>query len=403
MSKNRLSLSQLSAGVFTTETEVGGPTLFAGNSNKPLSKAEQADLLQRVLDGEKGIVVEIEATTYIQRDTPNRKFVRFSDKVTSIKKVAKSGTNTPFLLDHSQGAVSSRGGTVVSSAAEKNAAGEWEFKQRIRLVKAWAVEGVLDGTIDRFSIGWHPSGSVTYRHSGDEVEEWPKHYPGDTLEDGTRVEFVYNAPELTETSGVNVPAVTGTEIEIFMPALSAAKTQHNPHQTKDPIMKKTIASLGLSEAASDDAAAEAVLELKSNNKNQEVELSALREQLKQAQGIAEKAEEAAKEREAVQLEADIADLYKEGKLAYSHNATGKEADPMEQHLRKLHAVGRDMFDGVVGTLHSKGPITEKQASAAPKEELGGYDSNRLTRLRSAGMSPERHAELAAKRAQQGRG
>ena len=25
---------------------------------------------------------------------------------------------------------------------------------------AWAVEGVLDGTIDRFSIGWHPTARV---------------------------------------------------------------------------------------------------------------------------------------------------------------------------------------------------------------------------------------------------
>lgn len=380
------------------------PCLFLKGSKDALSIAERKDLLERVRAGE-SLTIEVDAITYIQRDTPNRNAIRFPRKASTLRRIAKSGVGAPVLRDHDQNSVMSRGGKVLSSKAVKNDAGEWEFHQRLELVKPWAVEGVLDGTIDRFSIGWYPLGPITYSHNGEEVLGWPEYWPGDTLEDGTVVEWVYEDAQLIEVSCVNVPAVTGTHIEGIRTALSAAFEPRKPQPKETAMtMKKTIAALGLSEAVSDESAADAVQSLKDANAKQLAELTANKEALKQANGELESLRGKEQERELVALEADIEGLYKSGKLLRSNGADGQKPDAMEAQLRNLYSVGgREMFDNFAGTLHSRGPVVAPQAKSSNEAPVSlGLSADRKRRLRSLGMTEERYHELANKYEGQGR-
>lgn len=388
-----------------TGTEANlAPVIFKAGTqdDKPLTKSEIKSLLERVRSGE-AISVEVVATTYIQRSSANRNAIRFKDTASALKKIAKSGMKNPVLRDHDQSSVMARGGTVLKSYAEQ-VGDEWHFKQRLELVKPWAVEGVLDGTIDRFSIGWFPTGPILYSHTGKEIEGWPTHWPGEELEDGTVVEWVYTEAELIEVSGVNVPAVTGTHIEGIRSALSvetAPQQQREKQEPKEHGMKKSLLSiLGLAATVSDEAVTESVSELKATNESHRIELDVLKTELAASLAVSEAAQKADAKRSAKQLEADIAGLYSSGKLLYAQG----EKDAAEADLRKLHGVGRELFLRTAERLAVKGPALKTQSDdAATDEESGAYDGNRLTRLRSCGMTPERHAELSARRAQrQGR-
>ena len=116
--------------------------------------------------------------------------------------------------------------------------------------------------------------------------------------------------------------------------------------------------------------------------------------------MAAEAEAEAKTRGDAKLESDISDLYKAGKLTHSRSAAGVVGkDDLEDELRSLHAIKPSMFDSFVSKLKSKGPAIELQSDDSVSDNEGtGYGEGRLTRLRSSGMTPERHAELAAKKA-----
>jgi hypothetical protein len=389
--------------------ESSAPVLFRAGSAESMSKADRKELLKQVraqiATGEGDpIELEVEAVTYIQRSTPNRNAIRFKDAKSVLNKIAKSGKGNPVLRDHDQHSVMSRGGTVLTSKSEV-VGDETHFKQRLSLVKPWLVEGVLDGTVDRFSIGWFPTGPITYSHNGEEVAGWPEYWPGDELEDGSIVEWVYSSADLIEVSAVNVPAVTGTHIEGIRSALSVETGPSNqPKPGKEETMsKRFLQTLGLNESASDETIAGAIEEIKTKSQLLSTELAAVKTQLEAANAIAEKATKDAAERAALKLEGDISALYSEGKLAFSHGASGASPDPMEEHLRKLHAVGgQEMFEQFSSSMKAvAAPVGKLQTEEpAPPTDATQYDSNRRTRLRSSGMTPERHAELAARVAQQ---
>jgi phage head maturation protease len=151
--------------------------------------------------------LDVDAVTYVQREAPNRNFVRFQPGI--LQTLAKGGAGIPVLRDHDQRSVLSRAGTVTKSVARHTDAGEWEFHQTLRLVKPWAIEGVSDGTLDRFSIGWSPTGPVICSKHDSEIFTGCHCWPGDEV-DGDVIEWVFTAAELVEVSFVNVPAVVGT-------------------------------------------------------------------------------------------------------------------------------------------------------------------------------------------------
>lgn len=360
--------------------------------------AERKELLERVRAGEH-VELEIEAVTYIQRETPNRNFVRF--KKQALRALATSGKGTPFLTNHDQCDVNSRGGTIVKSALVTNGAGEAEIHQTLRLVKPWAVEGVLDGTIDRFSIGWRSTGAIVYRHNREVVEDWPRHWPGDEIEteDGTIVvEWEFTSAELVETSAVNVPAVVGTGIAGFRAALAAhlggspsevhvvasgvvhdesprvRRSRFNEALSRhqEDTMNRLFKRLGLSADASEESVLAAVDKLEQGIKDANdardaaaLELKterAAHDVTKTALAAFEKAEEDAK---AAKVDALIAKLYAEGKLV---KAAG-QPDEAEADLRSLAGLGIEKAERQAARMTVKIPVG-KQAATEGGEARG---------------------------------
>lgn len=183
-------------------------TLFAGGSGVELTSTAKADLLKQLRGGEH-VELELEAITFIQRETPNRNYVRF--KAGILAAFAKSFAGQPMLADHNSWELSARGGTIVASKLEHNEDGSKQIRMRLKLVKPWAVEGALDGTLDRFSIGWSRAGVVECSICNESLAKCD-HWPGDRVGDKV-CEAVFTAAVGTEVSGVNVPAVVGTRID----------------------------------------------------------------------------------------------------------------------------------------------------------------------------------------------
>jgi hypothetical protein len=190
-------------------------TLFV--DGKALKADDREAMLAKMRTGEGPTALEVEAVTYIQRDTPNRKFVRFADK--AMKKVAASFAGQPFLRDHNSSELDARGGTILSSALEEKPDGTKQIRMRLKLVKQWAIEGALDGTIDRFSIGWSRTDVVLCSMHKTQALTKCNCYPGDPVLDaqgkrtGEYVQFIFTGAEGTEVSAVNVPAVVGTGVQ----------------------------------------------------------------------------------------------------------------------------------------------------------------------------------------------
>lgn len=184
--------------------------LYRSSGGEPIKEADREELLKAVRDGEV-VELEFEAVTFIQRDTPNRNYVRFPPG--KLAGFAASFKGMPFLRDHATYDSTSRGGTIVDAKLEHNADGSKQMRMRVRAVKSWAVEGLLDGTIDRFSIGWDRQGMEA--QCSIHLASW---YScscrlGATLEDGRHVEILVPSPVGTEMSTILVPAVVGTTIE----------------------------------------------------------------------------------------------------------------------------------------------------------------------------------------------
>lgn len=186
--------------------------LYVKGGAEPMTKGERADMLKAVRGGDAPDSLDIEIRAFIQRATPNRNYVRFKPGI--LATFAKSYEGQPFLADHNTRQLSARGGTILSSKLVHNEDESKTILMRPRLVKAWAMEGVLDGTIDRFSIGWLRGTAPVLCSVHDapvftECECWP----GDVLDGGIVVEFVFTGAIGTEVSAVNVPAVEGTAID----------------------------------------------------------------------------------------------------------------------------------------------------------------------------------------------
>jgi hypothetical protein len=214
------------------EIEVGHTYGLRSGAGERLSPTQVSALLADVR-GNPGTTakIQIDAVTYLQEDgKPNRNFVRFRDG--AMRSVAKSFIGAPFLRDHNQRDLLSRGGTVIDSQLTETDAGVRGFHQTIELVKPWAVEAALDGTMDRFSIGWRADGPVTCSICGEAyADSWfgpmasCDHELGKEYETRGGVMKIAQAEFSgaigVECSGVSVPAVADTGIEGIRIALAA--------------------------------------------------------------------------------------------------------------------------------------------------------------------------------------
>lgn len=189
------------------------------------------------------VELEIDLLAFEQKSGErNRNFIRFRDE--SLRALGTSGKGTPFLRDHEQRDLGARGGTITRSKTESPVAGHYELRQTARVTAPWAVDALLRGNLDRFSIGWHPTGDVVCSVHDQPVFTCIKGkccycFPGDRLkkvvgEDGVErlryasdgdlvAEWIYTKAELVETSAVSVPAVPSAQIEGIRASVAALR------------------------------------------------------------------------------------------------------------------------------------------------------------------------------------
>ncbi len=311
-----------------------------------MTKGERSALLEKVLAGEH-VELEFEATTFIQRDTPNRNFVRFQPGL--LATFAKSFAGQPFLMNHDSYDVRSRAGTILASKLEHNDDGSKSMRMRVKAVKSWAVEGLLDGTIDRFSIAWDRGGtplSCSVHLSG-----WYECSCrlGQRLEDGRIPELlVTGTPVGTEVSGVNVPAVVGTHVgsisqleSIDDPSLladilgrDASDSVPQPEPESMKTLALMIASLGLAPTATEEEVAAAV---QANATRLAIADKVEKDRLAAEALAAEQALAAKRTADATKIEQTIIALKAAGKLL-------AQQDPKEAQLRAIALASIDGFD-----------------------------------------------------------
>jgi hypothetical protein len=299
-------------------------------------------ILQDVRAG-KHVTLQFDAITYIQRPTPNRNFVRFDDAVLS--RLAKSFKGAPFQRDHST-QVGDRGGTVIASELVTTPDGPG-FRMTVSLAKPWAVEGVLDGTIDRFSIAWSRRGDV--HCSICSASLWDcSHYPGKEYElkdGGKRVcELVYMNAEGTELSAVSVPAVVGTEIEGIRAALEAARASSRGEHMHS--FSTLCAILSLSADSPLSAIEGAVSGLSAQLSAEKAAHARTSAALSAAQAALDQAAVDAKKGE---IDALVARGIREGRIGLAHDEKGERIpSPEEAGLRALAAIDLKNAEKVLG-------------------------------------------------------
>jgi hypothetical protein len=232
---------------------------LADAQGKVLGAEEREHILREVRTGKGPTRITVTATVFRQTDEPNRNFIRF--KRGMLRAFARSFVGLPLLRDHDKFDFLAQGGRVVSSEMSEAPDGV-EFLQTLQLVKPWAIEAALDGTLDRFSIGWHsnepPLCTVC---KGPMFSLGCSHFPGDLVGEGDQaqhVELLYTAAVGVETSCVAVPAVLGTGIDEIRAALAAHRGEVRPHK-EIPMKRYTVLAerLGVPEDAEEPVFLEA--------------------------------------------------------------------------------------------------------------------------------------------------
>lgn len=325
-----------------------------GSPGVALSADERNALLARVRAGEP-VELTFTARTFVQTDAPNRNYLRI--KPSALNKLGRSFKGAPFLRDHDQRRLDSRGGTVIEARVERDAVtGAVSFVQAIQLSKSWAVEGVLDGTIDRFSIGFIPTGPVLCSVHKTPAFKECSCWPGDRVskDSDARVEFVFTEAEGVEVSAVNVPAVTGTGVEDIRAALSVACASSRER----PMMNRLLARLALAESAGEEQVLAEVDRLMADRDRFRLESETHRERARLAEGRAAEYEAAQARLMAAQFEADIEGLYRSGKLPMKRDAAGNRVPhELETSLRAIYqGLGYEAFKTHAAALPaSNGP------------------------------------------------
>lgn len=307
--------------------------LYVAGSDKQLTDAERKELIARVRAGEV-IELELDAVPFIQRESSNRNAVRF--KPGMLAGFAKSYKGAPFLRNHDQEDQAQRGGTVSASKLEHNEDGSKQMRMRLKLVKPWAVESALDGTLDRFSIGWHRDRTQPLECSSC-ADDWMNcsHWPGELDEKGAVVQLVIAAAEGTEVSAVNVPAVVGTSIESIS-TLKAIDPAHLadmltadaiPGGTDDMKILATLAALlALPSTATEDDVVAGVSALRADRDKLTDQLTLAKTQSTDATTKLAKLEADAKTRDTATrlstVEGEITKLLAAGKIKPGSDAEG---------------------------------------------------------------------------------
>lgn len=311
----------------------------------------------------------------------NRKFVRFRDG--ALAAIGRTGRGKPFLRDHDQWDVRARGGTILESDTIKVGEGHYEIRQSVEITEPEAVERALRGLMSSVSIGWVPTGPVLCSACGTEVLRGGcYHWPGDKLrlEGGTetvRIEWIYTAAELVETSEVSVPAVPGAALERIKASLAvddngdraagaALELQPQQENRMKDIKLALIGLLGLAATASDDEVIDAATTLRRERDTLAASNTELAKLQTRLAAEAEASKAAARQRDS---EAFIAEQVQAGKCS--------PGSALETSLRDFFAVDQDGARKLAASLPRLTPVGEAPQRGTPppappaSEQLGG--------------------------------
>lgn len=363
----------LSAELGAELERLAGGSLKAGTGK--LGDEVRKELITRIRAGEH-VELEFSAITYRQKDGfPNRNGLRF--KASKLAKIARTWKGKPALVDHRSRSQSARIGTILDSELVELADGWVGFRQLFRVVKPEAVISVLDGTLDRFSIGWAATGPVLCTAHNAPVFEKCSCWPLDlvALDGEERIaEYEFTSAEGDETSGVNTPAVSGTKIEEVRAALAASlkQPQERPSQMAFPRLAAVLSLAALTEN-DDERAASSVEEIKRGKLAAEAERDTYKARALDAEGklataAKEKAEAEAK-LTAREVDAVIESAYTAGKLIAKRDGEGKRiASKLEDGLRKIGTtLGVDALKAHVEDLPVVVPLGQRRDDVAPAE------------------------------------
>jgi hypothetical protein len=385
----------------TTVMACGSVVALAAATGEPIDASQRKDLLTRVRAGEP-VTLRLSAVTYLQpSDEPNLNYVRFREGLLSA--FATSFKGKPVLRDHDQNRLESRAGTIRSSK-KVDVDGVPGIEMELELVKPWAVESALDGTLDRFSIGWsapRARGNLLCTVCRG-VMGWygwceNDHVVGNeyVLEDkkadskaaaGKPIaarkvvcEAEYQQAAGVEVSAVNVPAVNGTGIDRIRRAALAA-TQQRAGARKGAAMGPLAMILGLAATASEDELAGAAEKTMG-------ELKAAREQLdrlgKEAEGL--RAQLADRDKAARQAASDavVEKALASGKLlpqmpeleSYLRSLDPRVAEETLARMPKLAPIGSE-------------PVSRTEREAPPAQKPGQLSEKQVAFLKAHGISDE---------------
>lgn len=389
-------------GKFSASAKPVTAELKAGASED--GNAHRLEMIQQLRSGTHLEIVVKRALAFRQpKGKPNRNYLRFADD--ALAGAAPSWKSQPFLVDHNHYEQAARKGTILTSELAEDAKGTPAYFMGFSVVKTDAAISVLDGTIDRFSIGWFPTCPVFCTAHGVDIRSSDSCgcWPGDkVMVDGKQkiAEYEYQAGFTgKELSAVNVPAVIGTRIEEYHQALAAEldlpPTRNIPREPKT-MLSKLAAALALTTLteADEDRAVAGVTALRERATSAELSAATLQRDVTRLTGELAIAQAAVTAASAQALDGVIAEAYAAGKLAHGKDAEGKNTpDPLEDLLRAHgKAAGRDSLIAKVKAMKVVVPI------GVPPIALAAGDPPKTT---GADAWRPTDAELAANAEQMG--
>lgn len=415
--------SDLIVADFVGEIEIDGhpglSVLPAGSlkSESPDAdaKAHRFELISAVRGG-KHVELAVTAQTFEQTKHPNLRFLRLAEDKLALR--APTWKGQPYLTDHNTYSIKSSQGTIVSSKAIETAHGT-AFEQKLNAVTADAVIGILNGTFNKFSIGWWRAGPVLCSAHGCDVtsDDGCGCWPGEvvTLEGGKKVtvEYVFTDFRGKETSTVVLPAVQNTSISEIRAALAAelnipqSRSRPPTRTTKETKMlfHRLAAALGLAALgeADEDRALAAVSALQARANTATSDLATARASLTQAEAAVRTLTAA---QLGVQVDAILqAEGFSKGKIRRSHDSAGQlTVGPVETFIRKLGAdAGLEVMKAQLAAMPVIVPLGQRQAELGKEpaitvlgaEEGEGLDEQNPYLINAAQLTGQKVSDLVS--------
>lgn len=371
--------------------------------------SKRLELLAQVRSGEgEPVELEIDIRAFRQQDgIQNRNFTRFKKSI--LRKLAKSFTGAPFLRDHNSNLLEARAGTIIKSAPESIDGGV-AFVMTLRVTAPFAVEALLSGNLDRFSIGWDFPGLDTLECSACKCAIFSDcfHFPGDKLDDGSRVEFVFTEAEGVEVSAVSVPAVKGTGLQEIRSALSlaAGPTLEISRDQRRIRMKKIAKALGLKDDADESTICAGIGALTARAQSAEAQLSAEQAGHADTRSKLSASEERVSELSAADDARSIDALCAEfaDRFPIARDAAGEAlTSPLETQIRALAASDIDGARAMLSAMPSQAPqlgdvpasvshATGVSATPQPAPGSIGQSENAKKQRKQLGLSEDDFAK-----------